>query len=116
MKKDILELDKKPADRCLEKVPMVGEVSRRIGWAQVWDATLDLGWKTVKGLQQLSRALSHHTRGGHPCHLYDTAPLPELSVLDHILVSHGEDSSRSRAGLQEVDELIRKTPLDVCLS
>ena len=50
MKKDILELDKKPADRCLEKVPMVGEVLRRIGWAQVWDAALDLGWKTLKGL------------------------------------------------------------------
>ena len=77
MKKEILQLDKKKrADRCLEKASMVAEVSRQIGWAQLWDDALDYGWKTVKGLQLLSRALSHHGKGNHPCHLCDADPLP----------------------------------------
>ena len=85
MKKDILELDKKNhADKegpyCCRSLMM-----DQLGPA------LDLGWKTVKGLQLLSRALSHHRRGNHPCHLCDVAPPPELSVLDHILVSHWEE-------------------------
>ena len=74
-----------------EEGPMVAEVSRWIGWARLWDAALDYGWKTVKGLQLLSRALSHHGKDNHPCHLCEAAPLPELSVLDHILVSHWEE-------------------------
>ena len=75
MKKEILELDKKVhVDRYLEKAPMVAEVSRRIGWARLWDAALDFGWKSVKGLKLLSRAFSYHGKGNHPCHLYDTAP------------------------------------------
>ena len=49
------------------------------------------GWKIVKGLQLLNRALSHCEKGNHPCHLCDAAPLPELSVLDHILVSQWEE-------------------------
>ena len=89
MKYEILELDKKKhADKCLEKAPIVPEVSRQISWVRLWDAALDLEWKRVKGLQLLSRALSHHRRGNHPCHLCDIAPPPELSVLDHILISH----------------------------
>ena len=39
----------------------------------------------------LNRALSDRGRGNHPCHLCDTASLPELSVLDHILVSYWEE-------------------------
>ena len=61
MKKEILELDKKKqADKCLKKARRVAEVSRRIGWARLWDGALGLKWKTVKGLQLLSRAMSHH--------------------------------------------------------
>ena len=70
MKKEMLALNKKKhADRCLEKAIMVAEVSRQIGWSRLWDAALHFGWKTVKGLQLLSRALSHHRRGNHPCHM-----------------------------------------------
>ena len=39
------------------------EVAERVGWTRLWDAALDLGWKTVKGLQIVSRAMSHHGRG-----------------------------------------------------
>ena len=92
MKKEILELDKKKNEgRCLKKAPRVAEVSRQIGWAWLWDAALDSGWKTVKSLQLLSRAMSHQWRGNHPCHLCDAASSPEVSVLDHILVSHREE-------------------------
>ena len=33
------------------------------GWPRLWDAALDLGWKAVKELQMLRRAMSHHGRG-----------------------------------------------------
>ena len=80
------------------------------------DPALDLGWTTVKGLQLLSRALSHHRRGNHPCHLCDVAPPPKLSVLGHTHpgLTLGRASSRSLAGLQKFEKLIRKTPFS-CL-
>ena len=115
MKNEILELDKKKdADRCLEKAPMVAEVSRQNGWAQLWDSSLDLGWKTVKGLRQLSRALSHHGRGSCPCHLCDATTLPELAVLDHILVSNGEEFHLDPAlDYKKLMDLLGKLHLDV---
>ena len=64
----------------------------RIGWVKLWDIALDLGAKTGKGLQMLSRIMSHHGRGSGPCQLCDTAPL-QSSVLDHILDLHGEELS-----------------------
>ena len=91
MKKMLYELDKKKrSTKCLEKAPLIVEVAERVGWSRLWDAALDLGWKTVKGLQMVSRAMSHHGRGNHPCYLCDVAPLSEASVLEHILVNHSE--------------------------
>ena len=59
-----------------------------------WDTALDLGRKTVKGLQMVNRAVSHHGRGNHPC---DVAPLSEAAVLEHILVAHSEQLHLDRA-------------------
>ena len=66
---------------------MIAAVARRITWSRLWDSALDLGDKSVKGLQYLSRAMSHHGCGNHPCPLCDTAPLP-ATVLDHHLDCH----------------------------
>ena len=115
MKKEIFEVDKtKHADRCFKNAPMVAEGSRWIGWAQFWDAALHLGWKTVKGVQLLNRALNHHGRGSHRCHLCDAAPPPELLVLDHILVSYWEDLHLD-PGLdyKKLMNLLEKLHLDV---
>ena len=38
----------------------------------------------------ISRAMSHHGRGNNPCCFCDNGPLPEASVLEHIMVIHGE--------------------------
>ena len=85
----VYEQDKiKRAQRCLEKAPLIAKVAEHAGWAQLSDAVLDLGWKAVKGLQMLSRAMSHHGRGSHPCHLCDAGPLLEASLLKHILGTH----------------------------
>ena len=98
----------------LEKAPTVVEVSRWIGWAWLCDAALDFGWKTMKGLQLLSRALSHHGKGNHPCHLCDAAPLPELSVLDHILVSYWEELHLDpELDYKKLMNLLQKLHLDV---
>ena len=42
---------------------MIAEVAKRVGWGRLWDATLDIGGKAVRGLQMLSRVMSHHGRG-----------------------------------------------------
>ena len=45
IKKEIIVLDKKKrVDICLERAPMVAEVSRQISWAQLWDVALDYVW------------------------------------------------------------------------
>ena len=95
--------------------PMVAEVSRQIVWAQLWDAALEFGWKTVKGLQLLNRALSHHGKGNHhPCHLCNTAPLLEVSVLDHILVSHWDELHLDpELDYKKLMNLLEKLHLDV---
>ena len=50
MKETIYQQDGwKVADRCWEKAPVIAEVARRVGWAQLWDATLDIGGKAVRG-------------------------------------------------------------------
>ena len=34
-------------DRCWVKPPVIPEVARRVGWARLWDVTLDIGGKAV---------------------------------------------------------------------
>ena len=42
--------------------------------------------KAVMGLQMISRAMGHHGRGNHPCHLCNDEDGPlQISLLDHIL-------------------------------
>ena len=60
-------------DRCGEKALVIAEVAGRVGWARLWDAALDSGGKTVRGMQMLSRVMSHHGRGGRACLLRDAA-------------------------------------------
>ena len=68
----------------------------------------------MKGLQQQSRALSHHGRGSRSCHLCDAATLPELAVLDHILVSNGEELHLNPAlDYKKLMDLLGKLYLDV---
>ena len=77
--------DKRCLERCKKKAPQIAKVAEDIGWSRLWDMASDLGWKAVKGLQMLSRAMSHHGQGNYPCHLCNDGPLLEKSVLDHIL-------------------------------
>ena len=43
-----------------------------------------------KGFQMLSRLLSHHGRGQHPCPLCEASDLTS-TVLGHVLSSHGAE-------------------------
>ena len=92
IKKSIMDADRIRKMRCGEKAPMIAKMAESPGWAKLWDRALDLGWKAVLDLKTLSRAMSHHGRGEHPCHLCHAAsPLQEASVLDHILAKHNQD-------------------------
>ena len=55
-----------------EKAPVITEVAVSPGWEELWDHTLDLGWKTVQDLKMLRGAMSHHGKGERLCHLCDT--------------------------------------------
>ena len=92
MKKAIIGVDRRMLlEKCAEKAPMIAKVAELPGWAKLWDHTLDLGGKAVLGLQMISRAMSHHGRGKHPCHLCEDHTLKEDSVLEHILASHHQE-------------------------
>ena len=43
--------------------PLIAQVERRAGWVRLWDAALDYGVSHTRGLQLLSRVLSHHGKG-----------------------------------------------------
>ena len=57
--------------------PLIAQVERQAGWARLRDAALDYGVSHTRGLQLLSRVLSHHGKGNHPCPLCDIAPLED---------------------------------------
>ena len=91
VREEILKRDRRMVLlKCQEKAPVIAEVAERVGWARLWDNVLGYGGKAVRGLQHLSRAMSHHGRGSHPCCLCDAAYL-DCPVLDHILDRHGVD-------------------------
>ena len=50
-------------------------------------SSLRLGVSHTRGLQSLSRLLSHHGKGNHPCPLCDIVLL-EDSVIGHLLSNH----------------------------
>ena len=75
------------AAKCSVKALIIAEVAKRVGWSKLWDVALDLGEKSVRGLQCLSRAMSHHGRGNHPCPLCNAAPLSS-TLLKHLLDCH----------------------------
>ena len=71
-------------DRYGLRAPLIAQVERQAGWARVWDAALDYEVSHTRGL---SRVLSHHGKGNHPCPLCDNALL-EDSVMGHLLANH----------------------------
>ena len=96
MKKVIFGMDRRVLlEKCAEKAPLIAKVAEHLGWAKLWDQTLDLGGKAVLGLQMISRAMSHHGRGEHPCHLCrDVTALEGFTLLElwralHCLSSGG---------------------------
>ena len=83
---------KRLLERCREKASQIAVVAESIGWSKLWDMASDLGWKAVMGLQMLSRAMGHHGRGNHPCHLCNDEDGPlQISLLDHILKAHWKE-------------------------
>ena len=78
--------------KCAEKAPMIAKVAEHLGWAKLWDQTLDLGGKAVLGLQMISRAMSHHGRGIQPCHLCkEETALRDVTLLEHIITAHYQE-------------------------
>lgn len=78
------------AAKCSGKAPIIAEVANRVGWSKLWDVAMDLGVKSIRGLQCLSRAMCHHGRGDHPCPRCDAAPLGS-TLLQHLLDCHSTE-------------------------
>ena len=49
---------------CVEKAPLIVAVEELVGWPKLWDVTLDYEVQHTRGLQSLSRLMSHHGIGG----------------------------------------------------
>ena len=78
----------KLVQKCSNKSPTIAAVASKAGsWPKLWDSALHLGSRHTIGLQNLSRLMSHHGRGLHPCPLCDEQGFP-TSVIDHILSAH----------------------------
>ena len=104
MKEEIRKKDRQQSfSRCDEKSPLIAQVARKVGWGRLWDACLSLGEKYTTGLKKLSRLMSHHGRGQHPCPLCEN-PQPQTtsSVLEHIVDQHREDLNLDRGCTVEV--------------
>ena len=93
MKKVICSKDRRIVlGKCAEKTPMIAKVEEHLSWAKLWDQTLDLGGKAVLGLQMISRVMSHHGRGMHPCHLCkEETALGDVTLLEHIITTHYQE-------------------------
>ena len=76
--------------RCKEKAPLIASVGEEKGWAKLWDTTFQLGHRHTKGLQNLTRIMSHHGRGKKPCPLCETSlgTTAQVGVLKHVLRDH----------------------------
>ena len=92
VKKSIREIDRnKLVQKCSSKSPSIaGVVDRGGSWPKLWDSALHLGSRHTIGLQNLSRLMSHHGRGQHPCPLCDLKD-PLTPVIDHFLSKHNGD-------------------------
>ena len=88
MKDEIRRVDHEESlRRCAEKAPLIAEVEKRVSWVKLWDTVLNFGLQHTRGLQTLSRLMSHHERGNQPCLLCDRAPM-DVSVMEHVLAEH----------------------------
>ena len=71
-------------EQLVARCSVIAELATKVGWSRIWNATLDLGGKRISGFQYLSRVMSHHGRGKHPCPLCDAASLQTSTYyVDH---------------------------------
>ena len=97
LKEDIRRVDcNLLSERCAGKVPLIAKVEERVGWPRLCDVTVNFGLLHTRGLQALSRMMSHHGRGSRPCPRCETA-----SVLDHVLSHYKELGSESGTKLPD---------------
>jgi hypothetical protein len=88
VKKTIERLDRERRfERCGGKAPLIAAVAKGVSWLKLWDLALELGLRHTRGLQALSRLMSHHDRGKKPCPLCE-GELNGLTVLEHVLEKH----------------------------
>ena len=73
--------------RCGVRPPLLNQVERQFGWVTLWGAALDFGVSHTRGLQLLSRVLSHNGKGNQPFPICYIALL-EDSVMGHLLSNH----------------------------
>ena len=99
----------------IRRASQIAVVAESIGWSKLWDMALDLGWKAVMGLQMLSRAMGHHGRGNHPCHLCNDEDGPlQISLLDHILKAHWKELHLgSEMAMEKLMDMLSSSQLEV---
>ena len=91
----------KSLEKCSQKASTIADVVKLGGnWPKLWDAALHLGTRHLRGLQTLSRLMSHHGRGSKPCPLCEKDKLCSR-LLDHYLTAH-----QQKIGLQGIGSIL----------
>ena len=87
---------------------------QKISWGAC-PQTLLAGTLCMLGLQMLSRAMGHHGRGNHPCHLCNNEDGPlQISLLDHILKTHWKELHLgSEMDMEWLMDMLSRSQLEV---
>ena len=107
MKKMIRKLDKgKRIELCRRKAPHVAMLTRHGGWLRLWDIALDLGLWHTRGLQEMSRPMSHHGRCRKPCPLCEENDFNYFSMLEHVFDAHSDRIKFDGSAEQALHQLV----------
>ena len=74
-------------ERCASLALLIVDVARNGGWLRLWDSALDLGHRHTRGLQNLTRLMSHHGQGTKLCPLCEEHNVA-YSVISHVFSMH----------------------------
>ena len=113
VKKNLQNLDReRRLLKCSKKCEMIEKIEKEVSWKLLWEKALDLGLQHTKGLQYLSRLMSHHLKGDKPCPLCTSSgeEIQESTLLAHVLSEH---KSVLKINLNLFDLLQRVTTFDI---
>ena len=86
--KSIFKIDQSLLLQKASEYPFLTQIARCTGWKRLWDDALDYGLSVIKGLKNLVQVITYPSHFLTKCPLCDILNLAQLTLTDHIIVSH----------------------------